>query len=222
LAPQAALEDPQTLPQTSSVSTQGSRTPRTNSSEQGLEVDVRFSVLVECFRAKRYEDGTTRIHSSELAKMMLKRESRVYTLAGVRKLRQYLKLARSEAIITSPIGDRFIELNPRLYAFNQVEDVQTQTIPSRSPNTATSILPPSPFEGPEWTDTESRRGMGTGDVGEDARKGWESKIRSLLLATPSPTRIIRKATKKTGTNGMRVVTRRVQISSVNRLSREAV
>ncbi len=100
--------------------------------------------------------GTTRIRSSELSVMMRKREPHVYALAGVCKLKDYIELARSKVIniVTSPglnkHGDGWIEMNPLLYTSDQVENVQIQATPNRSPNTATSNLPSSLLEGPEW------------------------------------------------------------------------
>jgi len=156
LAPQAASEDPQTPTQTSSTSARIS-SPSTNFRPNGseLEVDGRFSALVECFRAKKSEDGTTQIHSSKLPQMMKKREPHVYALAGVSKLKDYIQLARSEGIVISPRECKgWHEINPCLYTSDQVD--QIQTTPSRSPDTATSTLPLSPFEGPEWTATGLR------------------------------------------------------------------
>jgi len=82
--------------------------------------------------------------------MMLKREPHVYKLAGVRKLKNYLKLARSEAIVISPHSDGWIEIDPRFYTSGQAhasefQSIQTTSCPSISP----SMLPPSLPEGAE-------------------------------------------------------------------------
>lgn len=139
--------------QTSSpwLSSASARSPSPlKSNRRNMEFDVRFSAMVECFRVKKSKDGTTRIRSSELAAMLLKREPQAYALAGVRKLKDYISLARSERIISSlrlgDHGDGWIEIDSRFYTVtsDQEGDVQTQTPPNL--NTAPPDVPPSPVE----------------------------------------------------------------------------
>lgn len=139
----------QTLSQTGAVS------GRSNSFGGSLrgdssadQTDGRFSALVQCFRAKRSLDGATRVRSSELATMLLKRDPRVYVTAGVHRLKDYINLARSEGIVTSPglnkDGDAWIEIHSSLYApgtSNQLEIIQTHSGTGNLDSTSPPLLP---------------------------------------------------------------------------------
>lgn len=140
----------QSVSQTFSLSTRSDsfgESLRTDSPDLALQEVVCFSVLVECFQAKWSLDGTTRIRSSDLGTMLLKREPRVYELAGVHRLTDYIHLACLEGFVTSSTPDRngnaWVELQPPyLYTpsfSDRVGVVQTHS--SRPPSPPISLSP---------------------------------------------------------------------------------
>lgn len=130
LVPLAAVR-PQSSPPTFPATLQAHRPPQSE-----REVDKRFSVLVECFRTRKALNDTTRIRSSDLGTMLLKREPCVYAAAGVYRLRDYIALAQSEGVVTSTSlsnGDAWITLNPSLYPSNEQTKIPFTPTPDLSP-----------------------------------------------------------------------------------------
>ncbi|KLO12381.1 hypothetical protein SCHPADRAFT_941289 [Schizopora paradoxa] len=100
-------------------------------------LDERFSLLVEIFRNLKRSDspGFSKLLSKTLRCVLEMNKRRMRQATGLSNPKKYIRLARTEGVIISPRGDKWIEMNPNLY---KAEGGQPKTIP---PDTTPTSLP---------------------------------------------------------------------------------